>query len=221
MIISKIPIIVVIFLLSFCFHAYGTSSTSFSNLTHTCKVYSPMVCVDLVIQNKTCVDLKCVINVGGNISECTRTTLNAASLNITSLNRTATNSSTSTCNGTWIYPNSTSYCLNTTIWNNTVCVMNNVTCQNSFKQCSLNPVFYIGGFFNLNDKDGWGNLPAAELALRQVNENTTILNGTTVHLVAKQSTQVTTLSIYIHYTKRVQHHVHPIYDTCSKFSGKR
>ena len=172
-----------------------------SNLTHTCNVSAMVVCVDVVVVNKTCVDPSCLIYSGGNYSSCViplstanMTTGNLTALNGTSGNMTAANSTSNSttfmCNATWIYPSNTTFCFNASSWNKTVCSQKNVMCKINATQCVPNPVVYVGGFFNLRSKDGFGNIPAAEIALKQINKNKTFLQDITLSLVAKQSTQV-------------------------------
>lgn len=194
------------FLSFFSSMASYSSYDTVSNLTHTCKIHARIVCVDVEVVNKTCVDPKCLIYSGGNYNGCslilpmhnlTMNNFTSCNLNAT-LNNTSNvscanqsiNATATTCNGTWLYPSNKSLCLNDTSWNKTVCEMNNVTCKINSTQCSLNPVFYIGGFFNLNHLDGWGNLPAAEMAVNEVNKDSTTLTNITLALTATQSTQV-------------------------------
>ena len=177
-----------------------------SNLTHTCTVTPMVVCVDIVVLNKTCVDPQCFIYSGGNISSCISPliTTNVTSGNATagnntnntnSNNNTAINATFSTCNATWLYPSNKTFCLNTTSWDKTVCSQKNVTCKLNSSHCTVNSVVYLGGFFNLKHKDGYGNLPAAEIALKQINNDTKILSNITLSLIAKQSTQVSMILI--------------------------
>ena len=179
-----------------------------SNLTHTCNISPRVVCVDInANETKACVDPQCLIYSGGNISLCksplitTNLTTANGTRNVTGNNSTnSTNTTNSTinattqieiCNATWIYPlNNKSFCFNSSSWNKTVCNKSNVTCDINTTQCTLNPVVYFGGFFNLKDKDGYGNIPAAELAINQINNDNKTLENITLSLVAKQSTQV-------------------------------
>lgn len=48
---------------------------------------------------------------------------------------------------------------------------------------------YIGAFFDLSKKDGYGSLPMAQQAIEEVNNNTGLLPGYKLELVVK-STQV-------------------------------
>ncbi|XP_028412998.1 uncharacterized protein LOC114535870 [Dendronephthya gigantea] len=197
------------FLLFFILSTSRASSPFYdttTNLTHTCQISPMVVCVDVIIRSKTCVDPVCLIYSGGrNISSCisplikaTENTANSSnvtninstsSANITNMNNTS-NTTVQTCNGTWIYPSqNTSFCFNGTSWNKTICSQNNVTCKINSTQCILNAVVYLGGFFNLNDKDGYGNIPAAELAIKQINNDNTTLQNLTLSLVVKHSTQ--------------------------------
>ena len=169
----------------------ATDYVTISNLTHTCELRPAIVCVDLVVLNKTCVDLECLITSGGNQScEMHLITSNHTMSNNFSASNMSSNATSLNCYGTWIYPDNTSLCLNSTNWNQTVCQVNNVTCQINSTRCTENPVFYIGGFFNLKHLDGWGNLPAAQLAIEEVNRNPGNLSNITLSLVAKESTQV-------------------------------
>ena len=169
-----------------------------SNLTHTCNISPMVVCVDInAVYNKTCVDPKCLIYSGGNISLCLSpiVSCNNSNTNVSrncTVNRTIhSNTTISTCNATWIYQsNKTSFCYNATSWNKTVCSVANVTCKINSSQCTLNPVVYLGGFFNLRGKDGYGNIPAAEIAINQINKDNTTLENITLSLVSKESTQV-------------------------------
>lgn len=167
---------------------------TFSNLTHTCKTRPSIVCVDVTIVNKSCVDLKCLIYSGGNQSSCisATTTRNVTNENnhTQSPNSTESNTIITTCNATWIYPTNRSLCLNDTSWNKTVCELSNVTCKVNSTQCSLNAVFYIGGFFNLKHLDGWGNLPASQLAITEINNDNKYLTNITLSLMATQTTEV-------------------------------
>lgn len=192
-----------------------------SNLTHTCQISPEVVCVDLVAFNETsaCADPLCLIYSGGNISSCL---IALITLNITAGNMTANvtgnmsainssipanvtnfsgNSTIQRCNATIIYPHiNKTFCFNATSWNKTVCSQANVSCKINSTHCTLNPVVYVGGFFNLKDKDGFGNIPAAELAISQVNKDNKTLENITLSVVAKQSTQVFLLTIcYTHY----------------------
>ena len=168
-----------------------------SNLTHTCNISPMVVCVNIeVVVNKSCVDPKCLIYAGGNVSSClsplvaSNLTTNATMGNRT-LSNNVTNTTIFTCNATWIYPsNTTSFCFNATSWNTTVCSEPNTTCKINSSQCTLNPVVYVGGFFNLEGKDGYGNIPAAEIALNQINKDNTTLENVTLSLVSKKSTKV-------------------------------
>ena len=192
-----------------------------SNLTHTCNISPMVVCVDIDKvgnENRSCViDPQCLIYSGGNISLCKsplitsnltaeNRTGNITGNNANSTNNTA-NATTQICNATWIYPSTNkTFCFNSTSWNKTVCNQNNVTCKINSTQCTLNPVVYLGGFFNLKDKDGFGNIPAAELALNQINNDNQTLENITLSLVAKQSTQVNITHIHAiyHFCKRVR-----------------
>ena len=170
-----------------------------SNLTHTCNISPMVVCVDInAVYNKTCVDPKCLIYSGGNISLCISPSIVSCNNSNTNVSRNSTvngtvhsNPTISTCNATWIYQsNKTSFCYNATSWNKTVCSVANVTCKINSSQCTLNPVVYLGGFFNLRGKDGYGNIPAAEIAINQINKDNTTLENITLSLVSKKSTQV-------------------------------
>lgn len=48
---------------------------------------------------------------------------------------------------------------------------------------------YIGAFFDLSKKDGYGSLPMAQQAIEEINNNTNLLPGYKLELVVK-STQV-------------------------------
>ena len=48
---------------------------------------------------------------------------------------------------------------------------------------------YIGAFFDLSKKDGYGSLPMAQQAIEEINNNTGLLPGYRLELVVK-STQV-------------------------------
>lgn len=48
---------------------------------------------------------------------------------------------------------------------------------------------YIGAFFDLSKKDGYGSLPMAQQAIEEINNNTGLLPGYKLELVVK-STQV-------------------------------
>ena len=174
---------------------YDTSS----NLTHTCNISPMIVCVDIIALNQTraCVHPHCLIYSGGNISSCmssliaSNLTTGNGTRNITGSNNNTANATTQTCNATWVYPsNNKTFCYNATSWNKTVCNQNNVTCKINSTQCTLNSVVYLGGFFNLKNKDGYGNLPAVELAINQINNDNKTLPNITLSLVVKQSTQV-------------------------------
>ena len=178
-----------------------------SNLTHTCNISPMVVCVDInAVYNKTCVDPKCLIYSGGNISLCISPLIVSCNNSNTNVSRNCTvngtihstcnatcNTTTTipTCNATWIYQsNKTSFCYNATSWNKTVCSVANVTCKINSSQCTPNPVVYLGGFFNLRGNDGYGNIPAAEIAINQINKDNTTLENITLSLVSKESTQV-------------------------------
>ena len=196
------------FLLGFIVSTSYASSPYYdtvSNLTHTCNISPMVVCVDINANiTSACIDPKCLINSEGNISSCmsplittnlqasSNGTINATGNNSSTNTNSTTNATTQICNAMWIYPsNNKSFCFNSSSWNKTVCNKNNVTCKiNRTYQCTLNPVVYFGGFFNLKDKDGYGNIPAAELALNQINNDNKTLKDITLSLVAKQSTQV-------------------------------
>lgn len=192
------------FLLSFILPASQASSSYYditTNLTHTCKISPMLVCVDVVVRNKTCVDRICLIHSGGNISSCISPEYTTNGGNVTKINSTSSGNMTSTnntsnttvpaCNATWIYPSQNrSLCFNGTSWNKTICSQKNVTCKINSTRCTLNAVVYVGGFFNLKDKDGYGNIPAAELAIKQINDDNATLQNLTLSLVAKHSTQV-------------------------------
>lgn len=171
-----------------------------SNLTHTCHISPMVVCVDInAVHNKTCADPKCLIYSGGNVSSCISPLIVSCSNTSTNISSNCTingtmhsNTTIFTCNATWIYPasNKTSFCFNATSWNKTVCSQANTTCKINSSQCTLNPVVYLGGFFNLEGKDGYGNIPGAEIALNQINKDNTTLENITLSLVSKKSTQV-------------------------------
>lgn len=54
---------------------------------------------------------------------------------------------------------------------------------------------YIGTFFDLSKKDGYGSLPMAQQAIEEINNNTDLLPGYRLELVVK-STQVSYKNVY-------------------------
>ena len=54
---------------------------------------------------------------------------------------------------------------------------------------------YIGAFFDLSKKEGYGSLPMAQQAIEEINNNTALLPGYKLELVVK-STQVGHKNVY-------------------------
>ena len=52
------------------------------------------------------------------------------------------------------------------------------------------PKLYIGGLFDLNSKSGWSTLPAAEMAIEEINNRTDTLDAYELVLLANTSTKV-------------------------------
>lgn len=60
---------------------------------------------------------------------------------------------------------------------------------NSSSNATQLTALYIGAFFDLSKKDGYGSLPMAQQAIEEINNNTEILPGYRLELVVK-STEV-------------------------------
>ena len=60
---------------------------------------------------------------------------------------------------------------------------------NSSSNATQLTTLYIGAFFDLSKKDGYGSLPMAQQAIEEINNSTEVLPGYRLELVVK-STQV-------------------------------
>ena len=66
---------------------------------------------------------------------------------------------------------------------------------NSSSNATQLTALYIGAFFDLSKKDGYGSLPMAQQAMEEINNNTELLPGYRLELVVK-STEVSYRNIY-------------------------
>ncbi len=66
---------------------------------------------------------------------------------------------------------------------------------NSSSNATQLTTLYIGAFFDLSKKDGYGSLPVAQQAIEEINNNTKLLPGYRLELVVK-STQVSYKNLY-------------------------